>query len=737
MLTLSRVPKTPPSTLAPVLDPASLQRLHELDPQGDEPRRRACAARLRSLADPPVAAVGAGPATGRPRGAAPCGAHAEVVVGQCRCAGAVARLRRDREPPARCSSSTAWTHDCRSCRPRASACWRPCAACCPHEHPHELPTPSPTTPAAKPPEVLLVDDDEVNLLLTAVALRERGFAHHRSQQRRTCAAAAGRLGARHHRARRDDARPGRLRHLPRAARDARLRERAGADAHRPGRRRVDHPRLPGRRHRLLRQVQPVEPAGRAACSTCCAPRARAWSWSAARPSWRARKTWRAWAASTGAAPARPAAAAADAVARGPARARLRPGRPRSACAPSLRMVPRGERRSDAAPAARRGAHSSVLATDVPVTLLDGRQRIIHVEAEPEFNEHGHCVGYTGIVQDVTDRRVAEDRIRHLANFDALTGLPNRRQLIWRIERAIEHARRLGHQVRLPADRPGPLQDHQRHARPCRRRRVADGGGAAPARLRAPQRPGDGRRARVAWARARTARSRRWAGWAATSSSRCCPRSATSATPQRVADAHPRSDARPDLRRRAGVFRHRQRRHCDLPARRRLGGRPDAQLRRRDVLGQVAGRNASALYSPQLAGRGREKLELESALHKAIERDELVLHYQPKIDVRSARMVGAEALMRWQRGGTLVPPGDFIPLAEETGPDRAAVRMGAARGGAPGAALAGQLRLRRFDRREPAEPVVRALRPGRAHPPGASRPTACRTARSSSRSPKPG
>ena len=79
-----------------------------------------------------------------------------------------------------------------------------------------------------------------------------------------------------------------------------------------------------------------------------------------------------------------------------------------------------------------------------------------------------------------------------------------------------------------------------------------------------------------------------------------------------------------------------------------------------------GKDASAIYSPQLAGRGREKLELESALHKAIERNELVLHYQPMVDVRSARMVGAEALMRWQRGNTLVPPGDFIPLAEESG-----------------------------------------------------------------------
>jgi EAL domain-containing protein (putative c-di-GMP-specific phosphodiesterase class I) len=82
--------------------------------------------------------------------------------------------------------------------------------------------------------------------------------------------------------------------------------------------------------------------------------------------------------------------------------------------------------------------------------------------------------------------------------------------------------------------------------------------------------------------------------------------------------------------------------------------------------KAQGKNATAVYSPHLAGRGREKLELESALFRAIERNEMVLHYQPKIDVRASKMVGAEALMRWQRGGKLVPPGDFIPLAEDTG-----------------------------------------------------------------------
>jgi EAL domain-containing protein (putative c-di-GMP-specific phosphodiesterase class I) len=79
-----------------------------------------------------------------------------------------------------------------------------------------------------------------------------------------------------------------------------------------------------------------------------------------------------------------------------------------------------------------------------------------------------------------------------------------------------------------------------------------------------------------------------------------------------------------------------------------------------------GRNDAMVYTPRLAGRGREKLALESALHKAIERDELVLYYQPKVDVLSARMVGAEALMRWRRGDLLIQPADFIPVAEETG-----------------------------------------------------------------------
>src|SRR3990167_1114714 len=86
----------------------------------------------------------------------------------------------------------------------------------------------------------------------------------------------------------------------------------------------------------------------------------------------------------------------------------------------LRMLPEDERNGLLTVLREVLKHSSVLARDVTVTLIDGRQRIVHVEAEPEFNEHGHLIGYNGIVQDVTDRRMAEDKIKHLANFDGLT-----------------------------------------------------------------------------------------------------------------------------------------------------------------------------------------------------------------------------------------------------------------------------------------------------------------------------
>ncbi len=80
-----------------------------------------------------------------------------------------------------------------------------------------------------------------------------------------------------------------------------------------------------------------------------------------------------------------------------------------------------------------------------------------------------------------------------------------------------------------------------------------------------------------------------------------------------------------------------------------------------------GRNSFQLYQPAMNARSLEHLALESALHRALAREELVLHFQPLIRVADQRTIAAEALLRWQHPDLgLVAPADFISLAEETG-----------------------------------------------------------------------
>jgi diguanylate cyclase (GGDEF)-like protein len=79
-----------------------------------------------------------------------------------------------------------------------------------------------------------------------------------------------------------------------------------------------------------------------------------------------------------------------------------------------------------------------------------------------------------------------------------------------------------------------------------------------------------------------------------------------------------------------------------------------------------GRGRCEPYSEQLGARLRRRGELERALRHAPENGELRLHYQPEVELSSGRIVGVEALLRWERDGTTVMPNEFIPLAEETG-----------------------------------------------------------------------
>ena len=96
---------------------------------------------------------------------------------------------------------------------------------------------------------------------------------------------------------------------------------------------------------------------------------------------------------------------------------------------------------------------------------------------------------------------------------------------------------------------------------------------------------------------------------------------------------------------------------------------DTLLRRADVAMYQAKRHGTgvAMYTRNEDEHGPERLALLGELRHAIEHDELLLHYQPMLDLRDGTVVGVEALVRWQhpqRG--LLPPGDFIPLAELSG-----------------------------------------------------------------------
>ena len=126
-----------------------------------------------------------------------------------------------------------------------------------------------------------------------------------------------------------------------------------------------------------------------------------------------------------------------------------------------------------------------------------------------------------------------------------------------------------------------------------------------------------------------------------------------------------------------------------------------------------GGNTFAFYSPEMNAAAVERLMLKSKLRRALERDELVIRYQPKVDLRNGRVIGAEALLRWRLPGHGdIPPSQFIPLAEETNLildigewvlNRVCIdyRADAAAGRRPGAHLA--------------QPVAEAAAPGELHP----------------------
>jgi diguanylate cyclase (GGDEF)-like protein len=100
-----------------------------------------------------------------------------------------------------------------------------------------------------------------------------------------------------------------------------------------------------------------------------------------------------------------------------------------------------------------------------------------------------------------------------------------------------------------------------------------------------------------------------------------------------------------------------------------GSDPETLLKNADLAmyrAKQSGRNGCQFYMPELQQRALARLTLEHQLREALERDQYVLEYQPRIDLRSGRIASLEALLRWRNGTQLVAPREFIAVLEDTG-----------------------------------------------------------------------
>ena len=254
--------------------------------------------------------------------------------------------------------------------------------------------------------------------------------------------------------------------------------------------------------------------------------------------------------------------------------------------------------------------------------------------------------FSTIARDISERRAYEKRIKYLANYDALSGLPNRNLLGDRTAQAMTHARRVGRPcalIVLDLDRFKLINDsYGRGAGDALLRQVG-------ARIRGAVRDGD-----------TTARLEA-ASFAVLAADLARADDVLNVTRKvhelfKVPFSIEGHDVHVTLSIGASAFP-------------RDGDNFDALLGNADVAMhrvKANGGKGFQFYAAAMTREATERIEIENALRTAVARRELELHYQPQVDIASGRIRGVEALMRWrhaERGW--IPPGQFIPVAEES------------------------------------------------------------------------
>jgi diguanylate cyclase (GGDEF)-like protein/PAS domain S-box-containing protein len=264
--------------------------------------------------------------------------------------------------------------------------------------------------------------------------------------------------------------------------------------------------------------------------------------------------------------------------------------------------------------------------------------------DPQFQ------GCIFVARNITDRKRAERRIRYLARYDALTKLPNRMQFHHLLQQAIARALRGGHVVALlylDLDRFKEINDTFGHG--CGDRLLEVLAERMPRVL-----PKDTTLGRLAGDEFALFVD----GLPADVDNRGPIAHLARSILTEVARAVQLNEHEVFLTASIGIA------FCPRDAENVIDliRNADAAM----YYSKQNGGNTFAFYSPEMNAAAVERLMLKSKLRRALERDELVIRYQPKVDLRNGRIIGAEALLRWRLPGHGdIPPSQFIPLAEET------------------------------------------------------------------------